>query len=107
MSDIDVNQLLQQMRTMASMAKSTPESLPAQGVGKADFGALLKSSIESVNDASVHASQLAESFEKGEPNVDLAQVMVSLQKASLSFEAMTQVRNKLLSAYQEIMSMPV
>ncbi len=107
MSDIDINQLLQQMRAMGAAAKSTPQAPSIQEGERADFGALIKQSIDGVNAAAKQASQMAESFEKGDPNVDLAQVMVSLQKASLSFEAMTQVRNKLLSAYQEIMNMPV
>jgi len=46
-------------------------------------------------------------YASGDENTDLAQVMVSMQKASLSFEAVTQVRNKLLSAYQEVMNMQV
>jgi flagellar hook-basal body complex protein FliE len=55
----------------------------------------------------MQAGQLAESFSAGDPGVDLAQVMVALQKASVSFQAMTQVRNKLVDAYRDIMSMPV
>ena len=50
---------------------------------------------------------MAEAFEAGTENVDLADVMISLQKASLSFKAMTEVRNQLVNAYQEIMNMPV
>ena len=49
--------------------------------------------------------QLRESFETGNPNVELADVMIAAQKARISFEALTQVRNKMLSAYQEIMRM--
>jgi len=46
-------------------------------------------------------------FETGDPNVDIPEVMVAIQKASLSFEAITEVRNKLLSAYQDVMNMQV
>jgi flagellar hook-basal body complex protein FliE len=50
---------------------------------------------------------MSDAFVKGEPNVDLTEVMVAVQKASLSFQAMTQVRNKLVQAYQDVMNMPV
>lgn len=106
MSGIDVNQLLTQMRTMAAQAGGQAAA-PAEASGQVDFGALLKQSIDNVNEAQQSAGKLAEAFELGDPKADLAEVMVALQKASISFQAMTQVRNKLVSAYQEIMSMPV
>jgi len=49
----------------------------------------------------------AVSFAKGDTSTDLTEVMVAMQKASLSFQAMTQVRNKLLEAYKDVMNMPV
>jgi flagellar hook-basal body complex protein FliE len=68
---------------------------------------MVKSAIEQVNGAQQKAQALARAFELGDPNVRLSDVMVSLQKANLSFQAITQVRNKLVTAYQEIMNMPV
>ena len=53
------------------------------------------------------ATALSERFERGEPGVDIADVMVSIQKANVSFQAATQVRNRLVSAYQDIMNMPL
>lgn len=53
------------------------------------------------------SSKMAEAFEKGDSNISMAQLAVNMEKASVSFQAMTQVRNKLLTAYQEIMNMPV
>jgi len=50
---------------------------------------------------------MAEAFAKGDTSTDLTEVMVAMQKASLSFQAMTQVRNKLLEAYKDVMNMPV
>jgi flagellar hook-basal body complex protein FliE len=50
---------------------------------------------------------MATRFEMGDPKVDLSQVMISQQKANISFQAVSQVRNKLVSAYQEIMNMPI
>ena len=107
MSGTDINQVLAQMRAMAAAAEGNKTPTPESGVAKPDFGKLLEESINKVNEAQQHAGNLALSFEAGNPNVDLGQVMVALQKASLSFEAMTQVRNKLVSAYQEVMNMQV
>lgn len=108
MTDIDVNQLMVQMRAMAATAQSTgaatPAAEPAQGGG---FGDLLKQSIDAVNSAQKTSRAMSDAFVRGEPNVDLTEVMVAVQKASLSFQAMTQVRNKLVQAYQDVMNMPV
>jgi len=53
------------------------------------------------------ATSLGEAFEGGAPGVDITRVMVEAQKASLAFRAMTEVRNRLVSAYQEVMNMPI
>ena len=104
---IDVNQLLAQMRSLATQAQQKPDIAENLAAGQADFANLLKNSIDHVNAAQQHAGSLAQAFEAGDTKVDLNEVMVNLQKASISFQAMTQVRNKLVSAYQEIMSMPM
>lgn len=110
MSDMNVNQLLAQMKTMAAQVEQTSTNLNVDGVKSAekpDFSNVLKQSIDSVNNVQMDAGKLSAAFEKGDPDVSLAEVMVALEKASVSFQAMTQVRNKLLSAYQEVMNMPV
>lgn len=110
MSDMNVNQLLAQMRVMASQVEQSANAIKPEAVTgseKPDFSNLLKQSIDSVNETQMTAGQLSTAFEKGDPDVSLAEVMVALEKASVSFQAMTQVRNKLLSAYQEVMNMPV
>jgi flagellar hook-basal body complex protein FliE len=106
MSDIDISQVLNQMRVMASQAQAAPaaETQASQG---ADFSSILKNSVDAVNSTQKHAGQLTEAFQAGDPNTDLAEVMVALQKASVSFEAMKQVRSKLVDAYKEIMRMQV
>ena len=108
MSTIDTNQILQQLRSMAALAEGKPaSSSEIGGAQTTDFSNLLKASINKVNDTQQTAGQLAAAFEVGDKNVDLAQVMIALEKASLSFQALTQVRNKLVSAYQEVMNMQV
>ena len=118
----DVNQLLQQMRQMQSQIneqRGLRDGMPLQGLGglKTEglnggdkvpgFGEMFKQAIDSVNATQQQSSALATSFEQGDPGVSLAQVMVASQKASVSFQALTQVRNRLVDAYKDIMNMPV
>ena len=104
MSDIGIDKVLGQIRAMSSIAAGTPATADA---GRPDFAGLLTESVNKVNELQQTAGKQAAAFESGDPNVNLAQVMVSLEKSGLAFQAVTQVRNKLLSAYQEIMNMPV
>ena len=110
-NSIDTNTLLTQLRTMAQDAGipasgtvSSEFNSPADSV---DFSKILENSLEAVNTRSSEAKELRESYEAGNPNVELADVMIAAQKARISFEALTQVRNKMVSAYKEIMSMPL
>ncbi len=109
MSEMGISQVLDQMRAMSALAQRNPaaESGNTTATGRPDFAGLLKESVNSVNATQQTANNLAAAFEAEDPNVDLAQVMVAMQKSNLSFQAMAQVRNKLVAAYQEIMSMPV
>jgi len=72
-----------------------------------NFQAMFGNAINNVNSAQMHSSSLSKRFEKGDPTVDLPEVMIAAQKASVSFEAMKEVRNKLVDAYKDIMNMPV
>jgi flagellar hook-basal body complex protein FliE len=103
MSDMNINQVLSQMRTMSLQAAGSAQE--TQAAGNTDFSTLLQRSIASVNDAQQSAGKMAETFETGSSNISLADVMVAGQKASVSFQAMLQVRNKLVDAYQEVMRM--
>ncbi len=103
MSEMNVNQVLAQMRTMSTEAASKP----AEVDNDSNFAALLKQSIDNVNETQHVAKKMASDFETGESDAGLAEVMVSLQKASVSFQAMVQVRNKLTDAYKEVMNMPM
>lgn len=108
MSDIDISRVLADMRALAAQARQQPTATgEAAATGKADFGDLLRQSIDKVNETQKAAGALAEKFEAGDPDVDLTQVMLALQKADVSFKAMTEVRNKLVDAYREIMNMPI
>ncbi len=100
------NSLLNQMQALESLAKSQqmqPEIKTDQGP---EFGELMQQAINQVNETQMQASSLTTAFELGE-NIDLSQVMIAVNKSRVSFEALTQVRNKLLSAYQDVMNMSV
>ena len=101
-----VEQLLVQMRAMREQAGNLPAE-KNQTNQVSEFSSLLDSSINKVNDIQKQAGELATRFDAGDKNVNLAEVMVNLQKASVSFQAMTQVRNRLVSAYQDIMNMQI
>ena len=98
-----IDQLLGELRQAASKAAGQEPASVAGGA--ANFADLLKSSLDQVNAVQQEASGLQQAFDANDPNVNLQDVMVQLQKASLSFQTMVQVRNRLVSAYQEIMSM--
>jgi flagellar hook-basal body complex protein FliE len=67
----------------------------------------MKAGLQGVNAAQERATNLATAFEKGTPGVELATVMIESQKATVAFRAATEVRNRLVNAYQEIMNMPI
>ncbi|HXS28004.1 MAG TPA: flagellar hook-basal body complex protein FliE [Steroidobacteraceae bacterium] len=77
----------------------------AAGPGGSVFAALLKQGIDQVNQSELRANDLATQFQRGTPGVDLPQVMIEMQKATVSLRALTEVRNRLVSVYQDIMNM--
>ncbi|GAA6134810.1 flagellar hook-basal body complex protein FliE [Oceaniserpentilla sp. 4NH20-0058] len=126
----DINSVLSQLREVRSQIKS-PNEVPtsaadrlAQEVDKLqnqsanypnieadpnvpDFQTMFGNAINNVNEQQMQSSELRTRFEKGDPMVDLPEVMIAAQKASVSFDAMKEVRNKLVEAYKDIMNMPV
>lgn len=108
MSVQGIDQLLGELKAMSAQAAG--QAAPAKDAANAntpDFADMLKQSLDQVNAMSTTAQGQQAAFQAGDPNADLQDVMVSLQKASLSFQTMVQVRNKLVSAYQEIMNLQV
>ncbi|GGY39564.1 hypothetical protein GCM10011297_10960 [Bacterioplanes sanyensis] len=72
-----------------------------------DFQTMFSNAVNNVAMKQKQASELATRFEQGDPSIDLPEVMIARQKSSVSFQAMTQVRNKLIEAYKDVMNMPV
>jgi flagellar hook-basal body complex protein FliE len=92
--------------------KSPVANIAAGGLGKTagaqnDFASIMKNGIDQVNQTQQHANQLATSFERGTPGIELSDVMLEMQKANVSFRALTEVRNRMVSVYQEVMNMQI
>ncbi|SFN71155.1 flagellar hook-basal body complex protein FliE [Formivibrio citricus] len=102
-----IDQLLGELRSAASLAAGQGAAAAPEGADAPDFSQVLKQSVDQVNRMQMEAQDKQTAFQSGAPGADLQDVMVSLQKASLSFQTMVQVRNKLVTAYQEIMNMQV
>lgn len=85
---------------------------PVGGTSKSDNGAAgsfadtLSEALSSVNDAQSRSREIGEAYQRGEV-ADVAQVMLAREEAGIAFEATLQVRNKLLTAYQEVMRMGI
>ena len=124
MSNMKIDQVLAMIHTISNQAGNVPAAgmkAPAQLMRAATetgavtqaqaqaptgaFATLLKSGIDQANGAELQANDLAARFERGEAGVDLPQVMLETNKASLSFRMVAEVRNRLVSAYQDVMNM--
>jgi flagellar hook-basal body complex protein FliE len=106
MSDVRIEEVLSSMRALRARLEDATGAPGAAAAG-ASFASVLRTSLAEVNASQQQAADLATRFQQGAPDVGLPEVMISIQKASLQFEAITQVRNRLVAAYQEIMNMQV
>ena len=107
MNTIDTSQLLQQIRTLGKdLQPIQPPSQTPPAAGS-DFGDMLKTTLHSVSQVQAESAAMKSAFLNGSGDKSLAEVMVASQKANLGFRAVTEVRNKLVTAYQDIMNMPV
>ena len=102
------SQILQQN---SALQKAAAAPVPAVDAAKpvpggSDFAGAMQSALQGVNGLEAKADAASASYERGE-TTDIAAVMLSRERASVGFQATLQVRNKLLSAYKDIMSMPV
>lgn len=102
-----IDQMLSVLRATQAQASGRASEAPAATAGGVDFAQVLKNSIDQVNATQKQAESLAANFAAGDGNTNLHDVMISLQKANLSFQEMVQVRNKLVTAYNDVMNMQV
>jgi flagellar hook-basal body complex protein FliE len=119
MSQLQIDQVLSQIRSLASQVQApgmkpaalVSDAAAASGTnattatGSGSFATLMKSGLEQANQSELRATDLADQFERGVPGVDLPTVMLEANKANLTFRAVTEVRNRLVSAYTDIMNM--
>ncbi len=104
----NINQVLNQMQAIEAMAKNQGvQEQKTDQTGSKSFAGLMQNAIDQVNQSQMQAKELGQALERGDKNVDLAEVMIAVQKSRVSFQALTEVRNKLLTAYQDVMNMPV
>ena len=103
-----IEAMMAQLKAAAARAQGPDNSVQAeQATPKVDFASALKSSLDQVNQLQQQSDQLGKGFVMGDDKVSLSEVMISMQKANIAFQETVQVRNKLVSAYHEIMKMQV
>lgn len=105
MSSKALESVLNQLKATAAMVNE-PAAKSSTMAGT-DFAATLRSAIDTVNQQQQIATGLSNAVAGGNSEINISRVMVALEKADLSFQAMVEVRNKLVSAYQEIMNLQV
>ncbi len=108
---------IESMLAQLKAAAQRPQTQSVQGLNasdlktnstsKVDFSEALKASLDNVNSVQKNAESLGKNFAMGDDSVSLSDVMIANQKANISFQATIQVRNKLVSAYHDIMNMQV
>lgn len=107
MSSMQIQQVLAEMRALQARASGAASEIAPAVNSPADFASLLKDSVDHIAAMQNQATALANAYETGDKSIDLTKVMLEVQKAGLAFRAMTEVRNKLLDAYTQVMNMSV
>ncbi|WP_336796870.1 flagellar hook-basal body complex protein FliE [Erwinia aphidicola] len=106
-----IHSVIGQMHAQAQKISGSADFLSAgkltDNVGGATFSDALFNSINEINRTQQVARKNTQDFMSGKSDVGLNDVMLSMQKSSVAFSFGVQMRNKMLSAYQEVMSMPV
>ena len=104
-----VGSLMNQIRAYQDRTDLINSDVGTQRVdqtNKSGFSDYIQTAVEAVNETQMNASEMRDAYERGE-DVPLTDVVLSMQKSSLAFEATLQVRNKLLKAYDDVKNMPV
>ncbi|ANB61303.1 flagellar hook-basal body complex protein FliE [Anoxybacteroides amylolyticum] len=96
--------MINKINNLLSATTMAPVAKPVDA--QKEFATFLKDAIDKVNDEQIQANKLTEKLVKGE-NVDLHQVMIASQKASISLQLAVEIRNKAIEAYQDMMRMQV
>ncbi|MCL2076299.1 MAG: flagellar hook-basal body complex protein FliE [Betaproteobacteria bacterium] len=104
-----MEKMLDLMRGTAAQASGgvSPVAEKNAASGGLNFAQVLKNSIDQVNQTQKQATEMAEKLAAGDSTQNLHEVMAAMQTASIAFQEMVQVRNRLVTAYQDVMSMSV
>jgi flagellar hook-basal body complex protein FliE len=105
-----IDRMLSQLRTAQALASRKPQAKEAAAPAAGESGGFanaLKTSLDSVAKTQNDSAALQKSFTVGDPNTNLQDVMVAMQKSNIAFQQAVQVRNKLVQAYHDIMNMQV
>jgi flagellar hook-basal body complex protein FliE len=109
-SHASIQSMLKTLRSYQSEASGLPGSEELSNAppeaGKSNFGEFVSTAVKQVNQTQVQSNEMRAAYDRGE-NMPLTDVVLSMQKSSLAFEATLQVRNKVLKAYDDILNMPV
>ena len=79
---------------------------PTSGAAPA-FNELLVNALDQVNALQKESARLSTAIEQGDRTISISQAVIASEKASVAFQATTEVRNKLVNAYETIMNMPI
>ena len=96
--------------SIGAKAISSPFGAGAAGGLKSasgDFGTAFKKALDQVSSQQNKADELSQRFQMNDPAVSLEQTMLAAQTANVSFQALVQVRNRVVAAYQDVMNMQV
>ncbi len=115
MSQIEIDRVLSQIRSLREqtggpslrLEKAIAGTELGNATPKVSFASVLKNGLDSVSALQTKASETSMAFQRGTPGVELPQVMLDMQKSSIAFRGAVEVRNRMISAYQDIMNMPV
>jgi len=108
-----IQAMMEQLKAAATKPAASPVAPTGIGgvaqpaVAKLDFADALKSSLQQVSNTQKAAEDLGQRFAMGDDTVSLSDTMIAMQKSSIAFQGTVQVRNKLVSAYHDIMNMQV
>lgn len=111
MSSMEIQNVISQMRALAQRSGIEVPGIEAPGAGqsvdKITFSDELTKALNQVNEMQKTAGQLQDKFIQGDPGISLAEVMAAGQKSNVAFQATLEVKNRFISAYQEIMRMQI
>lgn len=122
---VDISRLLVEMRSLKAQTQAFPrpndlsvrDVADVKGLDRGvkvssasdvpSFGDMLAQAVDKVNNIQQSAGAMSAAYEKGDPTIDISDVMIASQKASVAFQSMVQVRNKVMDAYRDVMNMPL